>query len=368
MKVKSNHAGLLAAIIYASLLTACSATNPAISQSSEPPLNNSLELPGPEVINAGESREEAAPKTEEVLESFDQLGISLEIPSNLILTKDPIVNFDDSSILDSYLFYIENDRETRETISDYFQMYGHLQYNHPKISWEDFADIHANSPMYSYANEIEINGLRGFDAQFTGERNRFVYQFYLDGHTLSIAVAQPTEENKMLSDRIIQTIRYDPSGFTSRSNVQRIDDANSLFQVFIPEDWVFAFRPAIEIRLADFSASSSDWEIVTEESSGPHANVFFNSGVSMSLVVLDDETAKFEPIMADIRMESPVTINGIEGREYTYVEPSTMTGEIREFRFFHNDLSYLLRFSYAPNTDQQTLDWIVRNLMLPQFE
>jgi hypothetical protein len=72
-------------------LTACSATNPAISQSSEPPLNNSLELPGPEVINAGESREEAAPKTEEVLESFDQLGISLEIPSNLILTKDPIV-------------------------------------------------------------------------------------------------------------------------------------------------------------------------------------------------------------------------------------------------------------------------------------
>jgi hypothetical protein len=58
--------------------------------------------------------------------------------------------------------------------------------------------------------------------------------------------------------------------------------------------------------------------------------------------------------------------NGIEMTDYLFVEPSTVEGEIRELRFYHNGNSYSLRFSYAPGTDQGQIEWIIINLQISE--
>lgn len=141
---------------------------------------------------------------------FDELGISLEVPADLFVIKEPIFNPDDSSELDAYLFYIQNYGYPGGPSSGDFQVYGSLQFDLPPMSWEEFAVVQDNSGEYEYVKAIEINGLRGFETQLAGERNNFVYLFYLDDHILRIAVSSPTQENKSLAEEILKTIKYSP--------------------------------------------------------------------------------------------------------------------------------------------------------------
>ena len=106
---------------------------------------------------------------------FEQLGISLDIPEDLVVIKEPIINLDDPSKLEAYTFYIQNYGPEGGPGEDYFQMYGLLQYSIPPVAWEEYASDVLNSDIYSYAEEIEVNGLKGLDTQLGGERNRFVY-------------------------------------------------------------------------------------------------------------------------------------------------------------------------------------------------
>ncbi|MGD2163762.1 MAG: hypothetical protein PVI81_09110 [Anaerolineales bacterium] len=296
--------------------------------------------------------------------TFDPLGISLEVPAELYVMKDPIVNMNDPSKLESYLFYIQNYGNPGGPNSGDFQMYGHLQLGTPVESWEQFSEVQNDTTNYAYVNYIEINGLRGFDAQFSGQRNRYVYMFYLDGHILSIAVSEPTPENKALSDQIISTLELTGTGLNDDSHVQMITDPQGYFQLFIPDDWSFKFNSTAGIRLSDLEASSPDAELVVEEQDGPHSNFYYRDGIFMNFVVLDDESAKSEPSMATIRSKRNVYLYGIEIDDYTFVEPSTIEGEIREFRFFHNGHSYLMRFAFPVGTDQEAIDLILKRLIL----
>jgi hypothetical protein len=94
-----------------------------------------------------------------------------------------------------------------------------LQYSIPQVNWEEYTSDVLNSDMYSYAEEIEVNGLQGLDTQVAGVRNRFVYFFSLDGRVLTIAVADPTEENKALADQIIDTLQFTPGSVTDASKL-----------------------------------------------------------------------------------------------------------------------------------------------------
>jgi len=151
--------------------------------------------------------------------TFEQLGISLEVPEDLVVIKEPVYNLDDPGKLESYLFYIQNYSPGEGPGEDYFQIYGHLQFSIPTTTWEEFAPNILNSDMYSYAKEIEVNGLQGLDTQLTGQRNRFVYFFLLDGHMLNLAVSEPTETNKSLADQIINTLQFTPGSVTDASQV-----------------------------------------------------------------------------------------------------------------------------------------------------
>ena len=297
---------------------------------------------------------------------FEQLGISLEIPEGLVVIKDPMVDLGNPTELQSYLFYIQNYGPQEGPGEDYFQLYGHLQYDLEPTTWEEYTSGVLGSEMYAYAEEIDVNGLPGIDSQFTGQRNRYVYHFVLDGHVLTMAVADPTEENKALADQIINTLQFTPGSVTDTSGVGLLVEPNGYYQMYIPENWEFSYEPTAGIRLSDLRASSPDQEVVVEESDGPHDNIYFMNGISMNVVVLEDDSATNEPVMAQVLRSNPLMISGIQGMNYVFLEPSTAEGEIRELRYYHNDLSYLIRFSYAVDADLSQIDWLIRNFQISQ--
>ena len=298
--------------------------------------------------------------------AFEQLGISLEVPLNLYIRKDPEVNFEDSSKLDSYLFYIQNYGIAGGPPSGDFQMYGLLQYRAVPLTWDQFSEIRDNSGgMYQYVNEIEINGLRGFDTQYSGQRNRFVYLFYLDGQVLTIAVSEPTPENKVLADQIISTLELLPGGLSDRSNVVSVVEPNFLYSMLLPDDWTYAFNPTPNINLSEFEASSPDSEVLVEEGAG-HSDIYYKSGVSMTMIVFESDSDVGEPYKDRIENQYRVYFNGIEGTEYIFTEPSTAEGKLREVRISYNGKHYLMRFGYASDADSYAIDRIITSLEIPE--
>jgi hypothetical protein len=352
-------------IFFGLLATACGSLEISIENTGETAdeQNENTELiieePPIDVVQPTTANEEPLATSTTKRYTFEQLGISLEIPMDLYVKKDPIVNYEDQSRLDSYLFYIQNYGYPGGPSSGNFQMYGLLQYNLPPVAWEEFSNNQINSPINAYANYIEVGGLRGYDTQLTGERNRFFYHFYLEGSILSIAVSEPTPENKTLADQIIQSLEFIPSGFTDTSNVKLVRDPNQLYQILIPDDWELSFQPTIGIQLSSLEATSSDFEvIVDDEVEGPHSNIYYKQGIFLHVQVIEDDSAG--PITDwSNQWQYVVYFNGIEGTVYVYVEPSTAEGEIRTARVIYEGKSYLLRFGYADDADRDTIDRII---------
>lgn len=361
--MKNKIISLISIIILAGLVLA--ACGPRIDQTAQPtlpPTDTAVQLPPSEEPTS----EPAAQPTSEApgRTTFQQLGISLQVPEGLVVIKDPIVNLDDPSRLESYLFYIQNYGPSGGPTEDYFQMYGLLQFSIPPTDWETYKNDILNSDMYAYAQEIEVNGLPGIDSQLGGQRNRFVYYFPLDGRILTIAVSDPTEANKALADEIISTLEFTPGSVTDASLVQLVTEPNGYYQMYLPADWEFSFNPTAGVRLSDLQATSPGAEIVVEETDGPHSQISYKSGVTLNVAVLEDDSGMREPNMAQVINQAQIMISGIAGNDYVFTEPSTVEGQIREVRYFHNGLSYLVRFSYAVDADQEQIDWLIRNFQI----
>ena len=364
---------ILSVLFLASITGACLARNISLEVPDDDPQIEAIETPTPAAIPPEEehptaTQEDVSTDPGAKRYTFDQLGISLEVPAELYVYKDPGVNYDDPSKLDGYLFYIQNYGYRGGPSSGDFQMYGHLQFDLLPISWEEFASNQIDSSMNAYANEIEINGVRGYDTQLSGTRNRFVYYFFLEGNILSIAVAAPTEANKAKADQIISTLEFNPDKLTTASQVQKIAEPNGYYQMYLPDDWNYSFNSTAGIRLSDLEASSPNADVLVEETDGPHSNIFYKNGVFINVVVLEDESAKSEPVMASIQSSYPLMISGIEGMDYLFTEPSTAEGILRETRHFYGGKSFILRFGHTMDVDQELVEWIILNFMITQQE
>jgi hypothetical protein len=287
---------------------------------------------------------------------FEQLGISLEIPNELCVIKNPSVKYEDQSKLESYRFYIQNYGCPGGTTSGNFQMYGLLQYTSLPRSWEEFSNIHVESPNNAYANYIEVGGLRGYDTQMTGQRNRFVYHFYLEGFDLSIYVAEPTSEVKELADQIIQSLELLPDRFTDQSYVKLVSDSNDLYQFLIPDDWEYSQQPTLGQQLSSLEANSPDLEVLLEDG-GPHENTYLKKGIWLHVQVIEGDI-DYQIIWPDLQ-QYEVYFNGIPGTVDIFTEPSTAEGEIRQVHIYHEGKTYLLRFYYADDADRDTIDHII---------
>lgn len=355
-------------MILLAMLTACGTLQVDLESSGEDSMRISEYETEPTLPTETEPAEaqptEASPSMPEGAQryTFNELGISLEVPEGLYVQKNPVVSLDDPSKLESYLFYIQNYGFPGGPASGDFQIYGLLQYGLPPISWEEFATIQDNSQgMYQYVNYIEVGGLRGFEAQFSGERNRFVYLFYLEQHILNIAVSEPTPENKAIADQIIATLQYDPQGYTDASHMKLVSDPNRLYQLLIPDDWEYTFQPTLGTQLSSLEVSSPDLEVfIDDEVEGPHSNIYYKQGIALHIQVIDDDSIQFNPGWPD-QQEYVVYFNGIEGTVYVFREPSTVEGEIRSVSVTYEGKSYLLRFGYAQDADLDTIDRMIAN-------
>ena len=325
-------------------------------------------LPPTEEVKPTTDVDEEADAPSTRLVTFDQLGISLEIPAELYVYKDPQFNYDDVSKLNGYIFEIQNYGYPGGPPSGDFQIYGHLQYSPFPRTWEDLKESTLNSTMNAYATEIEVNGLRGFDTQASGERPRFDYQFLLNGQVLTLAVAAPTEENKALADQIVSTLQFEPEKFNNISYLQKISEPRGYYQIYIPDDWEITFNAPANIQLSGLQASSSDAEVVIEEIDGPHDNVHYKQGIFLNFVIMDDDSALMDPALGRIKIKrtDQVMYNGIEMVDTVFTGLSTVEGEHRELRFFYNGLSYFLEFSYAEGVDQSQIEWIIRYIEIPE--
>ena len=369
--MKFNKIVLTASIFLLVLITgACNLPLPVEVEADDPALDILNATATPEASPPAEdiqptaSQDDITAEPTSIKYTFDQLGISLEVPSELYVYKDPSVNYDDPSKLDGYLFYIQNYGYREGPHTGDFQMYGHYQHSLRSISWDEFANNTINSPNNASVTEIEINGLRGFDTFPSGQRKRFVYQFLLEGQVLTLAVSATTDENKVLADQIIKTLTYDPSKFTDQSHIQKIVEPNIFYELYLPDDWTYSFGTPAGIRLSDFQASSSDYQLVVEETDGPHSNVYYKNGVFLNIVVLEDDSALSEPTSAVIQSSYPVQYYGIEGMDYLFTEPSTSEGVLREIRYFYDGKSFILRFGHAMEVDQELLEWIILNVII----
>lgn len=353
-------------IIFGLMTLACAFLGRDIESASDIPdqQNQITELvtlePTIEVVQPTPTVEEPSATIATMRHMFKELGISLDIPKDLYVKKEPLVKYDDQSKLDSYLFYIQNYGYPGGPSSGNFQMYGILQFNLHTISWDEFSNIHINSPNNSYANYIEVGGLRGYDTQLSGVRNRFFYHFYLEGYDLSIAVSDPTPENKILADQIIQSLVFTPGEFTDSSHVKLVSDSNQLFQIFIPDYWDYTFQPTIGMQLSSLEATSPDLDVMVEDAEGPHSNIYYKKGIFLHVQVINDDSEELILKWPNQR-EYGVYFNGIQGTVYVYVEPSTVEGEIRTVIVYYEGKSYLLRFGYADDADRDTIDYIISN-------
>ena len=344
---------------------ACGSPQPEVESTVEPTdqqkptFEPATPEPTVEVVQPTNTVEEPSAAGTTQRHMFEQLGISLEIPTDLYVKKDPLVKYEDQSKLDSYLFYIQNYGNPGGLSSGNFQMYGTLQYNLPPISWDEFSNNQVNSPMNAYADYIEVGGLRGYDTQLTGVRNRFVYHFYLEGSVLSIYVSEPTPENKAFADQIINSLELLPGGLSDASHMKLVSEPNQLYQILIPDDWEYNFHPPANIQLSGLVARSADLEAESIYEGGPHDNVSYKSGVLMQLHVMDDDSANYPPFPNRIRGKYDVMYSGIQGTEYIFTQPSTVEGEERQLQMYYEGKSYMLGFAYANDTYRDVIDRII---------
>jgi hypothetical protein len=247
-------------------------------------------------------------------------------------------------------------------------MYGRLQYTSGPISWEEYSNIQVTSLINEYANYIEVDGLRGYDTQLTGERNRYVYHFYLEGYDLSIAVAEPNLENKELADQIIQSLEYFPGEFSNQSHEKLVTDPNQLYtdpnqlyQFLVPEDWEYSLQPNGIFQLSNLEANSPDLDVLVEDGAG-HDDIYYKKGIYLHVQVIDDEI-EYEIRWPDLHQYN-VYFDGILGTVSIFTEPSTAEGEIRSVHIYHEGKTYILRFGYANDADRETIDRIIASFNL----
>jgi hypothetical protein len=137
--------------------------------------------------------------------NLDYLGISFSIPKELNFESVPNFNTETEK-LDSYTFYIQKEAYDTSKPEEYFQMYGLMQFDIPTTTLEDLYKMKEDKNTYSYTKEIEINGVKGLEAQFSGQRNRYVYYLLLNDRLLTIAVSEATDANKKLAESILNTL------------------------------------------------------------------------------------------------------------------------------------------------------------------
>lgn len=125
------------------------------------------------------------------LYTFEQIGLTFKAPPELEVTID----------LEAPALYIQKGIGGQ---SDYYQLYGLYQSGSQfsSVSLEDY------KPDLDNPRDVTIGGLPAIEGQIKGERNRFVTHIKTVDGVFSLFTAEPTAENKALTDQILATFEF----------------------------------------------------------------------------------------------------------------------------------------------------------------
>lgn len=90
--------------------------------------------------------------------------------------------------------------------ADYYQLYGIIQWDSQfsADSLNEYKEVLEPSSI----REVTVSGYKALEGQIIGQRNRFVTYILTDKGILTLFTAQPTAENKSLTDQIMGTFMF----------------------------------------------------------------------------------------------------------------------------------------------------------------
>lgn len=156
-----------------------------------------------------------SPKTKEEQQSettnpfkkytFKELGLTLQVPSDFIVTFEPQLNLDTNTAY-AYTFTIQN-YSNGPTEDKNYQLYGIYQFDTEKVDSGILPTLKEEMNEES-VSETTISGLPAIQGQLKGERQRFATYIVEDGYILKLFTSEPTEENRLTSEKIISTFEF----------------------------------------------------------------------------------------------------------------------------------------------------------------
>lgn len=130
---------------------------------------------------------------------FEKFELTFKAPSGLTMEESELSP-------GKLAAYIQNDKIG----DDFFQMNFMYQKSGPMAKQSDIETL-KNDPEFvvpGTTRNTSIDGYPGFAGQVADKRGRFVTAVIKDGYWLIIYIAEPTQANKELSERIISTFKF----------------------------------------------------------------------------------------------------------------------------------------------------------------
>lgn len=136
------------------------------------------------------------PNTTLTKHTIPEANLTFLAPSDLEVTYEVVKNQESNEPTGITLYVQKNNGD----ITKYYQLYGLYQF-------ELNGDLEGRKGDMEPATlqETTVSGFPALEGQIKGQRNRFVTYIKTDRGLLSLFTAEPTPENKALSDQIIDT-------------------------------------------------------------------------------------------------------------------------------------------------------------------
>lgn len=132
--------------------------------------------------------------------TIKELGLIFSAPKDLNFEYQAQNN--DKGEISSLTMYLQKGTPPDQ----YYQLYGITQWDLGPI---DSLENYKQELNPESIQEITVDGKPALQGQIKGQRNRFVTYILLDGQVLTLFTADPTQENKELTDQVIATFKFE---------------------------------------------------------------------------------------------------------------------------------------------------------------
>ncbi len=132
--------------------------------------------------------------------TVDELDLTFSAPAGMDISYNVEVT-ENTAVPYLLTLYIQNTLQG----SDYYQLYGIIQWD---LEIPESLDDYKAELNPETIEETTISGYPAIKGQLVGERNRFVTYILLEDGVFSLFTAEPTENNKLLTDKILNTFVF----------------------------------------------------------------------------------------------------------------------------------------------------------------